>query len=120
VSEAWATDIDPSGSRALWLFGARPLGGAWFAALLLNDQQGLLELSLVDTTRKRFLRELDERRRTPGTWVRLPGEYALRLVREAVDLNPRTSTPVPQRYRAVREAFGEAPGRPNDRSSSTP
>ncbi len=86
VTEAWATDIDPSGARALWLIGERPLGGAWFAALLLNDLKGLVELSLVDTTRKRFMRELDERR-IQGTWIELPGDYAWRLVREAVDLN---------------------------------
>lgn len=112
VSEAWATDIDPTGSRALWLLGERPLGGAWFAALLVNDQQGLLELNVVDTTRKRFLRELEERRRTPGTWVRMPGAYALALVREAVDLGRAAGTPPPPRYRALRDAFGEAPGPP--------
>ena len=46
VSQAWATDFDPSGSRALWLLGERTLGGAWLAALLLNDQAGLHDLSL--------------------------------------------------------------------------
>jgi hypothetical protein len=112
VSEAWATDIDPSGSRALWLLGERPLGGAWFAALLLNDLKGVLELSLVDTTRKRFQRELEERRREPGTWVTLPGDYAWRLVREAVDIGREHGTALPSRYRALREAFGEAPGPP--------
>ena len=55
IGEAWATDIDPSGARALWLLGERPLGGVWFAALLLNDLRGLPEMSLVDTTRKRYL-----------------------------------------------------------------
>jgi len=112
VSEAWATDIDPSGSRALWLLGVRPLGGAWFAAVLLNELKGALELSLVDTTRKRFQRELEERRRTPGTWVELPGEYALRLVREAVDSGREAGTPLPPRYAAFRDAFGEADGPP--------
>jgi hypothetical protein len=112
VSEAWATDIDPTGSRALWLLGDRPLGGAWFAALLFNDLKGLLELSLIDTTRKRFQRELEERRRTPGTWVRLPGDYALRLVREAVDIGRASGTALPTRYVALREVFGEASGPP--------
>jgi hypothetical protein len=111
VSEAWATDIDPSGSRALWLLGERPLGGAWFAALLLNDLKGVVELSLVDTTRKRFLRELDERRRE-GFWVELPGDYAWRLVREAADVNRAQNTALPTRYRALRDVFGEAPGPP--------
>jgi len=112
IAEAWATDIDPTGSRALWLLGTRPLGGAWFAALLLNDLKGILEMSLVDTTRKRFQRELEERGRDPGTWVRLPGDYALRLVREAVDVARAAGAALPTRYRAFREAFGEAPGPP--------
>ncbi len=112
VTEAWATDIDPSGSRALWLLGERPLGGAWFAPLLLNDLKGVVELSLVDTTRKRFLRELEERRRERGVWVDLPGDYAWRLVREAVDINRATNTPLPTRYRPLRDVFGEAPGPP--------
>ncbi len=112
ISDAWATDIDPTGSRALWLLGNRPLGGAWFAALLVNDLKGILEMSLVDTTRKRFQRELEERRREPGTWVRLPGDYALRLVHEAVDVARTVGTALPTRYRSFREAFGEAPGPP--------
>jgi hypothetical protein len=112
VSEAWVTDIDPTGARALWLFGKRPLGGAWFAALLLNDLRGILEMTLVDTTRKRYQRELEERGREPGTWVRLPGDYALRLVREAVDTARAAGSALPTRYRSFREAFGEASGPP--------
>jgi len=112
VSEAWATDIDPSGSRALWLLGERRLGGVWFAAVLVNEVAGLQELSLVETTRKRYLRDFDENRGTAGTWVRLPGEYALRLVREAVDNRREQGAGLPTRYRAMRDVFGEAPGPP--------
>lgn len=112
VSEAWATDVDPNGARAMWILGERPLGGAWLGALLLNDHEGLRDLSLVDTTRKRFQRELDEQRREDATWVSLPGDYALRLVREAVDLTRARGGGLPTRYRAFRETFGEADGPP--------
>ena len=112
VSEAWATDIDQSGARALWLLAERPLGGVWFAALLLNDLAGLPEMSLIDTTRKRFQRELDEVRRQPGTWVDLPGDYGLKLVREVVDLTRELGGGVPTRYRGFRDVFGEASGPP--------
>lgn len=111
VSQAWVTDIDPSGSRALWLLGERPLGGVWFAALLLNDQRGLQDLNLVDTTRKRFLKEL-EQNRGKSTWVTLPGGYALQLVREAVDLTREVGGGLPTRYRALRDVFGEAAAAP--------
>jgi hypothetical protein len=112
VSQAWVTDIDPSGSRALWLLGERPLGGVWFAALLLNDQRGLQDMNLVDTTRKRFLKELDQNRGAAGTWVTVPGDYALQLVREAVDLTREVGGGLPTRYRALRDVFGEATAAP--------
>lgn len=112
VTEARATDIDPTGSRALWLLAERPLGGVWFAALLLNDVRGLQELSLVDTTRKRFQREFEQSSRGVGVWVNLPGEYGLRLVREALDLTREIGAGPPARYQAFRDVFGEAPGRP--------
>jgi hypothetical protein len=112
VTQAWATDIDPTGARALWVLGEPPLGGVWFSALLLNDLRGLLEMNVLDTTRKRFNRDLEESRRGAGTWVSLPGEYALRLVREAVDLTREVGGGLPTRYRAFRDLFGEAPAGP--------
>jgi len=112
VAQAWGTDIDPSGSRAVWLLGERPLGGVWFGAMLVNDLRGLLEMSLVDTTRKRFLKEFEANRGDVGTWISLPGEYALRLVREAVDVNREVGTGMPARYKAFRDVFGEAPAGP--------
>jgi hypothetical protein len=112
VTEAWATDIDPTGSRALWLLAEKPLGGVWFAALLLNDQRGLQDMNLVDTTRKRFQRDFDESRRGDGEWVSVPGEYSLQLVREAVDLAREVGAGLPTRYSSFRDIFGEASSPP--------
>ena len=112
VSEAWTTYVDSTGSRALWLVADKPLGGVWFAATLLNDQRGLIELNLADTTRKRFHKDLDDARKTSGTWVRLPGDYALALIREAVDLTHEVGGGLPTRYRAFRDVFGEASAPP--------
>jgi hypothetical protein len=112
VTEAWGTETDPNGSRALWLVAERPLGGIWFSAMLVNDQRGLQDLSLVDTTRKRFQREFDQSRAGAGVWVSLPGEYALRLVREALDLSRELGGGPSPRYQAFRDVFGEAPGPP--------
>jgi hypothetical protein len=109
LREAWATDIDPSGSRAVWLLGEPPLGGAWLAAMVLNEDEGLTDLSLIDTTRKRYQRELDQQRRDPrATWVALPPEYALELVREAVDTARSQDRGLPTRYRSFTDLFGEA------------
>jgi hypothetical protein len=112
VTEAWGTDIDPSGGRALWLVADRPLGGISFAALLVTDTRGVLELSLVETTRKRFQREFEVSRGGGGTWVSLPGEYSLRLVREAVDVSREVGGGLPTRYQALRDVLGEADGPP--------
>ena len=67
--------IRAAAARCGWS-AERPLGGIWFAALLLNDTRGLQDLSLVETTRKRFQREFEASRSGAGTWVSLPGEYA--------------------------------------------
>ena len=113
VSEVWATGFDPEGSRSLWLLGEEPLGGAWLAGTILNDVAGLLELELLDTTRRRFQRDLAEWRREPGgAWVPVPLEYALQLVREGVDLARGRQAVLPAAYRRFRDLFGEAPGGP--------
>jgi hypothetical protein len=112
IAEAWGSDTDPTGARALWLLAERPLGGVWFAALLLNDLRGLQDLNMVDTTRKRFQRDFEQARSGAGTWVSLPGDYSLRLVREAVDLTREVGGGMPTRYQSFRDVFGEAPGPP--------
>jgi hypothetical protein len=113
VSEAWGTDIDPTGARALWLVAERPLGGIWFTAALLNETSGLQDLSMVESTRKRFRRDFEASRGGATAWVSLPGDYSLRLIREAVDLTREVGGGLPTRYQAFREVFGEAPGPPD-------
>jgi hypothetical protein len=70
----------------------------------LNELRGFQELSLVETTRKRYLKDFDANRGTAGTWVSLPGAYALQLVREAIDVSRAQGTGLPTRYRAMRDA----------------
>jgi len=113
--EAWATAIDSEGARRLWLVGDRALGGVWLADLVLEDIAGLTELELIDTTRKRFQRELSELRRDPvWAWVQLPVAYAKGLVGEGValarELEPKK--PLPTHYPRFTELFGEPPADP--------
>ncbi len=113
ISEVWATGFDSEGSRSLWLLGEPPLGGAWLAGTILNDVAGLLELELLDTTRRRFQRDLAEWRREPGgAWVPVPLEYALQLVREGVDLARGRQAVLPAAYPRFRDLFGEVPSGP--------
>jgi hypothetical protein len=114
LTQAWATGIDPTGTRALWLLAERALGGAWLGAAMLNDLEGLVELELIETTRKRFLRQLDEQRRSEqAAWIQLLPTYALALVREGVDLAHDRAAGVPKKYPSFREVFGEADAGPN-------
>ena len=114
LTQTWATGIDPTGTRALWLLAERALGGAWLGAAMLNDLEGLVDLELIETTRKRFLRQLDEQRRSEqAAWIQLPPTYALALVREGVDLARDRAAGVPKKYPSFREVFGEADAGPN-------
>jgi hypothetical protein len=113
VTEAWATAIDSDGSRRLWLIGTRPLGGVWLVDLLLNDRAGIQDMQLVDTTRKRVQRELDELRRDARwSWTKLPPAYALALVGEGAALAESADHPLPQRYQRYLELFGTPPPAP--------
>ncbi len=111
--EAWATAFDPSGTRAIWLLSERPLGGAWLATAILNDLEGLQDLDLTSTTRKRVLRDVEQWRSAEDvTWLDLPPAYALALVREGVDRARERSHGVPRQYSRFKELFGEASGGP--------
>ncbi len=113
VTESWGTSIDPTGARALWLLAERPTGGVWIAGTVVSLPGGITDMELNDTTRKRFLGQLDEwRRDEASTWVKLPGAYAMQLVREGVDASVREEKPLPPVYARFRTLFGEAPSGP--------
>ncbi len=107
--QVWATAFDGSGGRALWVLGDRRLGGAWLAGIVMEDRRGLRDVELMDTTRKRVLKDLEARRRAGDlTWVELPADYGLALVKESVELARSRGEPLPRQYPRLRELFGEA------------
>src|SRR5947209_2434875 len=62
-------------------------------------------LALVD-------QDVEDSRHSAGVWVSVPGEYALQLIREAVDLTREVGGGLPTRYHAFRDLFGEAASPP--------
>lgn len=109
ADSVWVTDYDGAGARTLWLVGDRPLGGAAAAGVVLNDLHGLEDVTLQETTRKRFAQMLDEwRADRRWSWVETPASYVLELVREAVDTSRAQGTPLPTSYSRFRSLFGEA------------
>lgn len=112
---ALATHIDGAGSRLLWIFADRPLGGAYWFIALLNDLAGLKDFVVRDTTRKRLAtEEAEARQRAEFTWVELPVPYAQWLLQEAAALNAESGQPLPTEYHAWREVVG-APSEPIER-----
>jgi hypothetical protein len=112
---ALASHIDGLGSRLLWIFADRPLGGAYWFTALLNDLAGLKDFGVRDTTRKRLAAEEAAARGRAGfTWVELPVSYAQWLLQEAVALNAASGFPLPTEYHAWREVVG-TPAEPIER-----
>lgn len=115
IYRALASHIDGLGSRLLWLFADRPLGGAWWIVAVLNDLAGLKDLTVRDTTRKRLAaQEAEVRAKTDFVWVELPVPYGQWLVQEAVALNAESGFALPTEYLAWRELIG-APAPPVER-----
>ena len=54
VTEARVSAVDPWGGRLVYLYGDRPLGGAWLGTVVANDISGITELTFHESTRKRF------------------------------------------------------------------
>jgi hypothetical protein len=112
---ALASHIDGSGSRMLWLYADRPLGGAYLLSFVLNDLTGIKDSFVRDSTRKRLaLREAEAREQISITWIDLPVDYARWLVHEAATLNAESGTTLPTEYQLWREVVGE-PAQPPER-----
>jgi len=112
---ALASHVDGTGSRMLWLYADRPLGGAYLLSFVLNDLVGMKDFFVRDSTRKRLaLREAEAREQTSISWVDLPVEYAQWLVQEAAALNTESGTTLPTEYQLWREVVGE-PAQPPER-----
>ena len=113
---AIASHIDGVGSRMLWLFAERPLGGAYLLAAVLNDLVGLKDFYVRDSTRRKLAAHEAEMRENPEiTWVELPVDYARWLIQEALALNAESGFAIPTEYRYWRDVVGE-PERPYERA----
>jgi hypothetical protein len=103
---AIASQLDPTGSRALSLYADRPLGGAYLLSALVNDVEGLKDFFVRDSTRKKLAAREEEMREQAGTWIDLPIPYAQWLIQEAVALNAESGLAVPLEYRHWQDVVG--------------
>jgi hypothetical protein len=110
--EAWTSVADGVGSRVLGLLAAPPLGGMYFAMILLNDIVGIKGCRLDATTKKRLKDDFPRWRQEVGVpLVEIPPDYARELLGEALELNQESGFSVPRGFEAYRRAIVE-PTRP--------
>ena len=82
---AWASGIDGSGSRAVWILFDGGFGEWDLCSLVINDQAGILEAAGGPISKKRLeaeLRAVRERQKLP--WVEIPASRGVGLVIEAI------------------------------------
>lgn len=93
---AWASAIDGTGSRGLWLVLEGPRDQPILLSAILNDAVGVLDFAGGPIAKKR----LDERLRaarteSPLPWVAVPPAWALALLVEASRPHLTGGTPLP-------------------------
>jgi len=112
VVQAWASSIDGTGARGVWLLVEGGLGGGLrLCSLLLSDTLGLVDAAGGPVTRKR----LDAERAKLGgddelRWVEIDPRHGVALVVETLAVHARTGAPLPERFAPWRTLFeGAAP-----------
>ncbi|MGH7318830.1 MAG: hypothetical protein ACRELA_04275 [Candidatus Rokuibacteriota bacterium] len=96
LGQAWASAIDGTGSRGVWLVLENPLGERTLLSAILNDGAGVLDFTSRSVGKKRLdehLRRL--RTESPLPVVALPPSWALHLLVEASGPHVHTGTPLP-------------------------
>lgn len=85
VLQAWASNIDGTGSRLLWVIMRRRMEPAVLAQMILNEREGVQYFVAVPTTTRRVLREVAEHNRDAKGFplVEIPPEHARGLIAEA-------------------------------------
>jgi len=109
VLRAWASGVDGSGSRAVWILFEGAFGGWALCALIVNDQAGVLEAAGGAISKKRLegeLRALRESQKLP--WVEIPPARATALVAGALALHARLGTEPPAEFARWRPFFADA------------
>ena len=88
LREAWASPVDGTGSRALWLLAEGSYGEWLRLSLVLNDQVGILDSAGGPIPKKRIAAERQHlESRAGGRWIPLPPDYARGLIAETVGIH---------------------------------
>jgi hypothetical protein len=107
---AWASGIDGSGSRAVWVLFEGAWGALRLCSVILNDTAGILESAGGEITKKRLDRELAELRAEQKLpWVSIDPDRAMGLIAEALALHEAAGTTPPAPFARWQPLFAATP-----------
>ena len=113
LGEAWASAIDGTGARGLWLTLAGPYGERTLLTAILSDEAGVVDFSTSAIAKKRIEERLGAlRAESPLPWVSVPASWAWTLLVAAADRARETGRPVPPDLARWVERLGVPPADP--------
>jgi hypothetical protein len=93
---AWASAVDGTGSRGVWVVLEGGLGERVLLSAIVNDTVGLLDFAGGGIAKKRLDERLDALRRdSPLPWVEVPVSWAVHLLAEAAERAAALGAPLP-------------------------
>ena len=118
LGDAWASAVDGTGGRGLWLTLAGPYGERTLLAAVLSDETGLIDFSSGAIPKKRVEERLHAlRAESPLPWVAVPARWAWATLVAAAERATRRGRPPCPRTSASGSS-GSAPRRPSRRRST--
>lgn len=94
LTEAWASPVDGTGSRAFWLVAEGPYGQWLRLSVVLNDQVGILDAAGGPIAKKRIAEEFQHlQTHAELRWLSLPPDYTRGLIAEAIGVQTGESPP---------------------------
>ena len=113
LGDAWASAIDGTGGRGLWLTLAGPYGERTLLAAVLSDELGLLDFSTGAMPKKRIDEQLRSvQAESPLPWVAVPPDWAWATLVAAVERTRAADRPVPPELEAWIKRLGAPASEP--------
>ena len=113
LGDAWASAIDGTGGRGLWLTLAGPYGERTLLAAVLSDELGLVVFSTGAMPKKRIDEQLRSvQAESPLPWVAVPPDWAWATLVAAVERTRAADRPVPPELEAWIKRLGAPASEP--------
>ena len=113
LGDAWASAVDGTGGRGLWLTLAGPYGERTLLAAVLSDELGLLDFSTGAMPKKRIDEQLRAvQAESPLPWVTVPAGWAWATLVAAAERTRAGGRPVPPELGAWIERLGTPAAEP--------